>query len=139
DDLQWVDGSGVNLLKYLVTNLAPGKLLWIAGCRAPHEKANAVAQLLEGLSFEKKYIKNIVLDRLDIDQGYEFMKAVLGKRCDQSLVKVCYELSGGNPSHLLVLLESIKKSGLIWLQDEAWHADEAAVRARFKGQDSGIM
>lgn len=139
DDLQWIDGSGINLLKYLIVNLSPHKLLWIGGCRAPHEKVSAVAQLSDALSFEKKHIQNILLDGLNADQGGEFMKTVLGNSCDGNLVKVCYELSGGNPSHLLVLLESLKKSNLIWQRNGIWYGDERAVIDRFKGQDSRII
>ena len=139
DDLQWIDGSGSNLLKYLILNLSPARLIWIGGCRAPYEKMTAVAQLMDALSFEKKLIENIFLDGLNSDQGGEFMETVLGDPCDTHLVKVCYDLSGGNPSHLLVLLESIKKTDLIWKKNEVWYGDEKALKERFKGQDSRII
>lgn len=139
DDLQWIDGSGINLLKYLILNLSPGKLIWIAGCRAPHEKVNAVAQLIDALSYEKRVIQNIFLDGLNSDQGGELMETILGNPCDKDLVKVCYELSGGNPSHLLVLLESIKKSDLLWKKNEIWHGHAIALKHRFKDQDSRVI
>jgi predicted ATPase len=35
DDLQWIDASGTNLLKYLLLNVSSEKLIWIGAYRAP--------------------------------------------------------------------------------------------------------
>lgn len=139
DDLQWIDGSGINLLKYLILNLSPTKLIWIGGCRAPHEKITTVVQLIDGIGFEKRHIENIFLDSLSEEQGVEFMETVLGDSCDSDFVKVCYELSGGNPSNLLVLLESLKKTDLVWKKDQKWYGHEKEIVHRFKDQDSKII
>lgn len=139
DDLQWIDVSGVNLLKYLILNLSPNKLIWIGASRAPQENINAVRQLNEALGFAQRTIENIFLSGLSEKQVSNFMETALRSSCHEAFVKVCFDLSEGNPSHLQVLLESLKGSDHIWQKNGQWFCDEVAVKAKFKGRNTKII
>lgn len=52
DDLQWIDASGINLLKHLLLNLSSRQLVWIGAYRAPHSKTSLLGQLLEELRLQ---------------------------------------------------------------------------------------
>lgn len=139
DDLQWIDGPGINLLKYLLLHLSPEKLIWIGACRIPQEKTSAISQLVEALSFEKRMIENIYLNGLNPEQTRKFIEITLGHSCHDQLTEVCFKLSAGNPSHLQVLLESLKDSDLIWLSKEVWHCDKKSISAKYKGQNTQLI
>src|SRR5690606_29448867 len=113
DDLQWIDASGTNLLKYLLLNLPPEKLIWIGACRSPQNNISLLGQLDEELGFKNRRIENILLKGLDKNEVRRFADISLGGKCHETLVDVCFRLSGGNPSHLQVLLESLRDAGFI--------------------------
>jgi predicted ATPase len=65
DDLQWIDASGINLLKYLLLNLSNQKLIWIGACRAPQNKISLLRQLVEELRLKELRVENIFLKGLN--------------------------------------------------------------------------
>jgi signal transduction histidine kinase/predicted ATPase len=69
DDLQWVDASGANLLKYLLLNLSGTQLIWIGACRAPQTKVSLLRQLIEELRFKEKKVETIFLKELNREEG----------------------------------------------------------------------
>lgn len=140
DDLQWIDASGTNLLKYLLLNVSPEKLIWIGACRSPLNNISSVHQLDAELGFKKRRIENIILKGLDPSQVSRFVAWSLGGECDESLVNVCYRLSGGNPLGLHVLLESFRDSGFISKRNGKWNCDEEEIVAQYAGQNAeGIL
>lgn len=136
DDLQWIDASGTNLLKFLLLNLSTDKLIWIGACRSPLNNISSVHQLDEELGFKKRRIENIVLRGLDKSQISQFVALSLGGPCHESLVDVCFRLSGGNPSGLQVLLESFRDSGFISKNEGKWDCDEKEIVAQYAGQNT---
>ena len=139
DDLQWIDASGTNLLKYLLLNLAPGKLIWIGACRAPQNNVSSLRQLDEELGFKKRRIQNIFLKSLYQTEVRRFAEMSLEGKCHDDLIEVCYKLSRGNPSHLQVLLESLRGGGFITLENGAWNCDKVTVERQYSGQNTEGM
>lgn len=140
DDLQWIDVSGTNLLKHLLLDLAPEKLVWIGACRAPQSKISSLRQLGEEIGFQNRRIENIFLKGLNREETRKFIERMLGSYCQDGFIDICYKLSTGNPSHLQVLLKSLSNSDFIWLQKGVWHCDRAAIERQYAGQNAeGIL
>jgi signal transduction histidine kinase/predicted ATPase len=138
DDLQWIDASGINLLRYLLLNLPPGKMIWIGACRGSLN-TSALKQLDEELELNKRRIEIISLNGFSPSEVQKFLEQTLGGRCSDDLVDVCYKLTRGNASHLQVLVESLKGSALIRLQDGEWTCDRHVVDGRYAGQNTELM
>ncbi|MEJ1240229.1 AAA family ATPase [Chryseolinea sp. T2] len=79
DDLQWIDASGINLLKYLLLNVSGKKLVWIGACRELQHKTSLLAQLLEELRIEKIGVENMVLKGLNQDEARVLQHLLLGQ------------------------------------------------------------
>ncbi|HEY0652547.1 MAG TPA: AAA family ATPase [Chryseosolibacter sp.] len=139
DDLQWIDASGVNLLKYLLVNLSSQKFVWIGACRAPQNKISLLRQLIEELRLQDRRVENIFIKGLNRDEVRQFIELTLGGECHPDLLDTCNKITDGNPSHLQALLESLKKTDLIWLEHSRWHCDATAVRKQYEGQNAQIM
>lgn len=136
DDLQWMDASGINLLKYLLLNLSPGKFIWLGACRASHNNVSALKQLDEELGLNKRRIENIFLKGFAEGEVRKFLEITLGGACHDDLVSVCYTLSGGNASHLQVLIESLKVANLLRWEAGTWNCDKKDVVMRYAGQNT---
>jgi signal transduction histidine kinase/predicted ATPase len=134
DDLQWIDASGINLLKYLLLNISNKKLVWIGACRAPRNKTSPLGQLIEELRLEEITIENIIVTGLNKEETAATMEMTLGAQCHSDLIDICNKLTEGNPAHLQALLETLKNGDLIWQQDGVIHCDAAAIKAQFEGQ-----
>ncbi len=139
DDLQWIDASGINLLKYLLLNLAPEKLVWIGACRPSQDNVNALKQFDEELGLSKRRIENIFLRGFTTSEVRTFLSAVLGADCHDDLVNVCFKLSGGNVSHLQALVESLRSADLLSRPSGVWTCDKEIVEVRYTGQKTEGM
>src|SRR5690606_32253105 len=139
DDLQWIDASGINLLKYLLLSLTNQQLIWIAACRTPQNKISLHGQLFEELRLKEIRIENIALKGLTRKEVDQFAEMILGAKCGPELVDTCYKLTGGNPSHLLALLESLKNSDLVWREGDVFQCDSGLVIAQYEGQKAQTM
>jgi signal transduction histidine kinase/predicted ATPase len=139
DDLQWIDASGINLLKYLLLNLSNQKLVWIGACRAPQNKISLVGQLVEELRLKELRVENVFLKGLSNEEVSLFAEMTLGAKCHHDLIDTCHKLTEGNPSHLQALLESLRNSDLLWLEEGVFHCDARAVRAQYEGQKAQSM
>lgn len=139
DDLQWIDASGTNLLKYLLLNVPPAKLIWIGACRSPQNNISSLRQLDEELGLKNRRIRNISLNGLTMGEVRRFVEMSLRGPGHTDLVDVCFKLSGGNPSHLQVLLESLQDSGFLSFKDDQWNCDQSAVVAQYSGQKTEGM
>lgn len=138
DDLQWIDASGINLLRYLLLNLDPGKMIWIGASRGP-QRTGALKQLDEELEFNKRRVENIYLNGFSLMEVRRFLELNLGGACSDDLVRVCFKLTGGNVSHLQVLIERLKTSGYLFHEKNGWHCDKKVVEARYTGQNTELM
>jgi signal transduction histidine kinase/predicted ATPase len=139
DDMQWIDASGINLLKYLLMNLSNQKLIWIGACRTPQNKISLPGQLIEELRVKEIRVENIVLKGLNRQEVRLFIEMTLGAKCDRDLIETCYKLTDGNPSLLQSLLESLRTSNLIWMQSDVFQCDAKAVKAQYEGRKAQSM
>ena len=140
DDLQNMDGSGINLLKYLLLHLAPRKLIWIGAYRESQRNLLPINQLIESLHFNKKFIESIAVKEFSLSQGHFFMEQWLGAPCSRQLSQTCHQLSEANLSQLQVLAESLKKENLIRLKDGIWEGDYEKILEKYRGQNAyGIV
>jgi signal transduction histidine kinase/predicted ATPase len=139
DDLQWIDASGVNLLKYLLLQLSNQKLIWIGACRAPQNKISLLGQLIEELRLKEIRVENVFLKGLNREEVSLFMEMTLGASCHSDLIDICVKLTEGNPSHLQALLESLKNSDLLWREGDVFCCDAHAVNMQYEGQQAQNM
>lgn len=136
DDLQFMDGPGMNLLKYLLVQLAPKQLVWIGAYREPQGNLFPISQLGESLNLDKKYIENISLKEFSLAQGHFFMERWLDGPCSPELSEICHGLSEANLSQLQVLLESLKKDRLIYLKEGIWEGNYPRIQKQYQGQNA---
>jgi signal transduction histidine kinase/predicted ATPase len=136
DDLQWMDASGINLLKYLLLNLGTEKLVWIGACRAPQNNTSPLKHLDEELGFNKRRIENIFLKGFTSPEVKKFLEATLDGECHDDLVNVCHKLSGGIASHLQALIDSLKVGDFLKFADGRWNCDKEIVEIRYSGQNT---
>jgi signal transduction histidine kinase/predicted ATPase len=139
DDLQWIDASGINLLKYLLLNVSNQKLIWIGACRAPQNKISLVGQLVEELRLQDISVENVYLKGFNKEEVRLFIEMTLGSKCHRDLIDTCSKLTEGNPSHLQALLESLRTSDLIWKENDELHCDARAVTAQYEGKNAQNM
>ncbi|MBD8487923.1 AAA family ATPase [Echinicola sp. CAU 1574] len=136
DDLQWADGSGMNLLYYLILHLPSHKFLWIGASRESAENMFRVNQLIESLNYDKKHLEIVSLKGLDQNQTEYFLEEILGNSTTRELTQICYELSEGNPSYLQVLVESLKNTDLIYFENQHWKGKLEKIKQQYQGRDS---
>lgn len=140
DDLQFMDGPGMNLLNYLLTQLSPKYLVWIGAYREPQKNLFPINQLLESLHLEKKYVESISLKEFTVAQGRFFMEHWLGGACSPGLITVCHRLSEANSAQLQVLLESLKKDQLIYRNNEGlWEGDYSHILQQYQKQNAPLI
>ncbi len=134
DDLQWTDTSGMGLLKYLLLELTPEKLTWIASCRENPSQVYSHFHLIEQLGFDKKRVETIYLKSFTRGDVKRIMASKLGAPVHPELAQTCFELCNGHPSYLPVLVESLKNTEHIWLLEGVWYCDVQAIREYYEGQ-----
>lgn len=139
DDLQWIDASGINLLKHLLLNLSNHQLVWIGAHRTPHSKTSMLGQLLEELRLKDFRIEHVHLNGLNADETAQFIAMTLEASASRAFVDTCHKLTAGNPSHLQALLESLRNSELIWREGDVLHCNAEAVIAQYQGQKTQTM
>src|SRR5690606_30482049 len=81
DDLQFMDGPGMNLLNYLFVQLPHKQLVCIRAYREPQGNLFPIRQLGESLNLHKKYIENIYLKEFSLAQGHFYMERWLDGFC----------------------------------------------------------
>jgi signal transduction histidine kinase/predicted ATPase len=133
DDLQWIDASGLNLLKYLLLNLTTERFIWIGACRVEQNKSSLFNQFSEELQFSKIRFENIVLKGLTKAEVKLLVETTLSGPCEDNLIETCYTISEGNLSHLQALLESLKASSLLWTDGNTWRCDTVNVLEQYVG------
>jgi signal transduction histidine kinase/predicted ATPase len=139
DDLQWIDASGINLLKHLLLNLSNSQLVWIGAYRTPHNKTSLLSQLLEELRLKDFRIEQVHLKGLNPDETAQFIGMTLEARACGTFVDTCHKLTAGNPSHLQALLESLRNSDLIWRDGDVLQCNAEAVITQYEGQKTQTM
>ncbi|QDH79281.1 AAA family ATPase [Echinicola soli] len=136
DNMQWMDGSSVNLLHYLLLRLSPEQLRLIGASRESKTDILRVNQLMEWLNFETKKLEIIPLHRLRTEQTHFFLEEILGAPLSPDLHTLFHSLCEGNPSYMQVLAESLKAGKLITLKQGIWSGDISQIQDRFKGQNA---
>lgn len=137
DDLQSMDAPGMNLLKYLLLQMAPKYIVWIGAFREAPRYQFAINQLLESLHLDRKYVENISLKAFTVTQARFFMERLLDGTCSSDLAEVCHRISEANSAQLQVVLESLKKDQLIHRNDEGqWEGDLTEILQRYQGQNA---
>ncbi|WP_215223243.1 AAA family ATPase [Echinicola shivajiensis] len=136
DDLQWMDGSSVNLLHYLIVNIPTEKLIWIGASRDSKKNTLRVNQLVESLNYDNKHLEIISLTGFNREQTQSFLEEILEAPIAQSLGQVCHQLSAGNPSYLQVLVDSLKNANLIAKKDVFWEGNLDQINEQYQGRNS---
>ena len=122
DDLHWADPASLELLRFLVRQLAPLPLLLLAIYRADGlTRRHPLYQLLPVLVREARAAR-LDLRRLDRDDLRELVGACyqLAERDEARLVAYLDEHAEGNPFYAGELLRSLEEEGALRPGDEGW-------------------
>ncbi|WP_137404979.1 AAA family ATPase [Echinicola rosea] len=136
DNMQWMDGSSVNLLHYLLLRLSPQQLRLIGASRESKENILRVNQLMEWLNFETKTLEIIPLHGLRTEQTHSFLEEILGASVMPHLHRLFHKLCEGNPSYMQILAESLKAEKLIVRQKGKWSGNIDKIQRRYNGQNA---
>jgi signal transduction histidine kinase/predicted ATPase len=139
DDLQWIDASGANLLKYLLLHLSPDKLVWIGASRTPYDRSGMLGQLAEELDLNNRRVANIVLKGLHKNEVEMVVETMLGNPCHEALTDICYNVSEGNLSHLQSMLENLTGTGHLWQVKGVWHCDPEVIKQQYTREKANRM
>jgi len=124
DDLHWADASSLDLLHYLLRNLAAAPI-GLVGAYRPEETplAHPLTRLRQGLSRDRR-VFFIPLARLDQDAVLQLARAILGDEASDALGRALYRESEGNPFFLVETLYSLQEQGLLTTGADAsdWQA-----------------
>ncbi|MCH7413088.1 AAA family ATPase [Belliella sp. R4-6] len=135
DNLQWMDGSGVNLLNYLLSDLGTEKLIWIGAQRTPLDQLTISKRIIDNLSFEKKHIYHIEIKELYLDQSAAYVESQLGGKCSPELIETCHNLSQGDFFLLQLIVENLKNTSLISVDNGMFHGQVQEIIGAFDGLD----
>lgn len=129
DDLQWASPFTVQLLRALVRDRRPARLLILGTYRdtevtAGHPLASLVTDLhREGAG------DRIPLSGLDVAEVVGYLEAMAGQDladAGSALAEVLVAQTGGNPFFVTEIVRHLVETGLVYQQDGRWQSDVAA-------------
>ncbi|QDL94946.1 GAF domain-containing protein (plasmid) [Paroceanicella profunda] len=136
DDLQWIDRSTLDLLRRLLHESGPARLLIVAAWRSdevpidhPLRGLLGLLRVMPGLE-----IHDVTVGPLDQGAISGLLSEALHmpRGATDGLAAALGESSNGNPLHILQLLSALTEERVLRPDPSSgqWHWDEAAVRAR---------
>ncbi|MEH0153900.1 AAA family ATPase [Limibacter armeniacum] len=134
DDLQWMDPSSTNLLKYLAFNSLEHKVLVIGAYRKNEvSKGHPVMLILKDLKEEKMDITEVEVKTLNAaDIIYLIESAFPEGKCTKDFAQTVFKLTQGHPFYVKALLKELKNSHFIWVENGYWQTNAEAIQSRFK-------
>jgi ABC-type oligopeptide transport system substrate-binding subunit/DNA-binding SARP family transcriptional activator len=113
DDLHWADASSLDLLHYLLRNLADVPI-GLVGTYRPEETTltHPLTRLRQGLSRDH-LVTRISLAPLDSDAVLQLTQKLLNTRHCEALAQILYRESEGNPFFLIETLYTLDEQGLL--------------------------
>ncbi len=124
EDLQWVDQSSVELLRYLGRHL-PEMALFILGTYRDLELASdhPLRAALRDLSSDPTY-RHLPLDRLNRADVAQMLGSIWHPAVPDSLIEMIYRHTEGNPLYVEEVARSLVDDGLITMQAGRWRFPE---------------
>jgi transcriptional regulator with GAF, ATPase, and Fis domain/predicted ATPase len=135
DDLQWLDGTTLDLLENILTQPEPQQLLLIGAYR--DNEVDATHPLMRKLSLIREsgaVVQEIVLGPLGSEDLTHWVADAL--RCPReqvlSLAQLVHEKTAGNPFFANQFLQELVAAGLITFEpgDERWRWDLGPIRSK---------
>ncbi|MGK5091916.1 AAA family ATPase [Deltaproteobacteria bacterium TL4] len=128
DDLQWADSSTLNLLKVLMTTLSGNYLFFVGAYRNNEvDPAHPFSMTLEDIQKAGTAIKFLMLNPLHPEDLNHFIADTFHTPLHQaeSLAKVVYGKTGGNPFFVGEFVKFLYKKKLAWFDHETmiWEWD----------------
>jgi anti-anti-sigma factor len=126
DDLQWVDESSLELLRYLGHHL-PQMSLFIIGIYRDTEvgRTHRLQAALRDLSRTPTY-RHLPLDRLSQRDISGLLGSVWAPPVPELLVERIWQQTEGNPLYVEEVARGLEDDGLVTVQDGRWHFPEVA-------------
>jgi class 3 adenylate cyclase/tetratricopeptide (TPR) repeat protein len=127
DDLQWADKPSLQLLRHVVANTAPLRLLVVGTYR--HSELSSTHPLVDALAALRREnrVSRIALSGLDDAGVLAFMEATAGHVLDNDGVGLAHALNretDGNPFFVGELLRHLAETGVIYQDDSGqWAAN----------------
>ncbi|HEY54507.1 MAG TPA: AAA family ATPase, partial [Caldilineae bacterium] len=113
DDLHWADASTLDLLHYLLRNLA-GAPIWLVGTYRPEEVGldHLLTRLRQGLSRDH-LVDHLTLSPLSPAAVSEIAHSLVGDEAAKALGDFLYRESEGNPFFLIETVYSLQEQGAL--------------------------
>ncbi len=134
DDLQWVDRNSLQLIKYLARHQDSGYLLFIGAYRDNEVKETGLLKKsLQEIQQTDIKVQNIALKALNLYDTGRYVTGILSATENkvQSLTRVLFKKTAGNPFFLKQLLLKIHKDNLISYnsEKECWEWDLSSLNS----------
>ena len=134
DDLQWIDGASLKLIELLNTNLEINHLLLIGAYRDNEvDNTHPLITTLENIRKTGNLFQVIKLRNLLLSDVNNLLSdsLKLGSDQTQSLAKILFEKTNGNPFFLKILIKELESENILQLdslQGWRWSIDEILKR-----------
>jgi histidine kinase len=132
DDIQWMDESSKKLITFLWNDRDISGIMLILAYR--DEDTSNLSHVLSQLDSEDEVL-NIGIKNLDVNDINILVKSLIGsssKSANQALSKVFKFKTGGNPFHLIQIIQFAKDEGLLSYNVETkfWDFDVEAIQTQ---------
>ncbi|GAA4849352.1 AAA family ATPase [Algivirga pacifica] len=133
DNLQWIDPSSTNLLKYLAFNTDNHKIFVLGAYRKNEvQKGHPINLLLKDfmedtIQVTELEIKHMTLDDIQILIKQNFPNGEVSASLSETVLK----LTEGHPFYVHTLLKELRDSKLIWLKDGVWEANQREIYEQY--------
>jgi predicted ATPase len=132
DDIQWMDESSKQLITFLWNDQELSNIMLILAYR--DENADCVSSMLRSLS----HVDNIVdigLKNLEINDIHDLVSLLMASSSisdNQALTENLKIKTGGNPFHIVQLIEVAEKEGFLFYDSEAklWEFDIDSIQSQ---------
>lgn len=130
DDLQWADGSSLEMIEFIASGQGLSGFVFVGTFRNsghptnfstwfrafPTQDASFTQLTLTNLT--ARYIQQMLVDLCD-DSPEEI----------ESLCELLVEKTAGNPFFVQMLLQQLYQDHLLWFEGQSWRWDKAAIRS----------
>jgi DNA-binding SARP family transcriptional activator len=126
DDLQWADGSTLQLLHFMVRRLSHNRLLVVGAYGVPRGAAEPEVVAVTADMEHGGWATRIVLGPLGEKDLATVLEEHIRGRCDPSLTAALHDRSEGNPLRALQMLRLLQQEGRLERSPTGWRLVEGA-------------
>jgi len=127
DDLHWVDGESLTLLRHMSHFLAGSGLLIVCAYREGEPGVTEPSALTEAMSAIRRdhgYVR-IDVQSLSRDEVRELLAVAAGQAVPEAIVQAIHEATDGNPFYVKEVIQHLLEEQKLLLREGRWSTDSS--------------